>query len=132
MLTTRSSSAGWKYLHFFPPQLQLHLNCALHSRKPPALHPALPPAFLSALHKSLHISGCRYMKSYPASLNPSCTGLPELRQTLGGGRSALPLKNSKIGLKTVFFKVCNCLHHIKIIFVKVDLAKDNFLKKKLW
>ena len=37
-------------------------------------------------------------------LNPSCTWLLELRQNLGGGRSALPLKNSKIGLKTILSK----------------------------
>ena len=48
-----------------------------------------------------------------------------------GGRSALPLKNSKIRLKTTFFKVCHCLHYIKII-VKVGLAKEKCLKKNLW
>ena len=63
--------------------------------------------------------------------NPSWPGLPELRQDLGGGRSALPLKKSKIRLKTTFFKVCHCLHYIKIIIVKVGLAKEKCLQKKL-
>ena len=65
-------------------------------------------------------------------LNPSWPGLPELCQGLGGGRSALPLKKSKKRLKTIFFKVCQCLHYIKIIIVKVDLTKEKLLKKKLW
>ena len=49
----------------------------------------------------------------------------------GGGRSALLLKNSKIRLETIFFKVCHCLHYIKIIIVMVGLAKEKLLKKKL-
>ena len=49
----------------------------------------------------------------------------------GGGRSALPIKNFKIRWKTIFFKVCHCLHYIKIIIVKVGLAKGKFLNKKL-
>ena len=49
-------------------------------------------------------------------INPSWPGLPELRQGLGGG---------------IFFKVFQCLHYIKIISVKVGLAKEKFLKKKV-
>ena len=40
-------------------------------------------------------------------------------------------KNFKIRWKTIFFKVCHYLHYIKIIIVKVGLAKEKFLKKKL-
>ena len=67
-------------------------------------------------------------------VSPSCPGLPELRQTLGEGRSALPLRNSKKGLKTIFFKVCHSLHYIKIIIFKVGPAKQKFLKKnsRIW
>ena len=59
--------------------------------------------------------------------NPSWTRLPELR------RADLPYhyKISKLGGKPFFFKVCHCMHYIKIIFVKVGLAKEKFLKKKL-
>ena len=46
-----------------------------------------------------------------------------------GGKSALPLKNSKIRLKTIFFKVCHCLPFIKMIIVKVGLAKEKLPKK---
>ena len=53
-------------------------------------------------------------------------------KTWGGDRSALPFKNSKIRLKTIFSKVCHGLHYIKIIIVKVGHAKEKLLKKKVW
>ena len=84
--------------------------------------------FYSKLHIDVGNESCK--KDFNFVLNPSWTGLPELPQGLGG-RSALPLKNSKKRLTTIFFKVCNCLHYIKIIIIKVGLSKERFSQKKV-
>ena len=46
----------------------------------------------------------------------------------GGGRSVLPLKNCKIRLETIYFKLCHYLHYIIIIIVKVGLSKEKFFQ----
>ena len=60
-------------------------------------------------------------------LNPSGPGLQELRQGLGG-QICPTIKKLQNKVENHFFKVGHCLHYIKIIIVRVGLAREKLLK----
>ena len=49
----------------------------------------------------------------------------------GGGQICPTIIKFQNYVENHFFKVCHYLHYIKIIIVKVGLAKEKFLNKKL-
>ena len=74
---------------------------------------------------------CRHKKRLNFFLTLVVLGCQNYIKAWGRGQICPTIKNSKIELKIIFFKVFHCLQYIKIIIVMVGLAKEKLLKKKL-